>query len=103
MVSVFCACLTPRSTKRAKVGIRTDPVMQHDTIALPERNLDYLRTFAVLLVFMTHLTDCIGLSSPFIRWMAQAGVLAFFVHTALVLMSSLERDGAPARPHWVSR
>jgi peptidoglycan/LPS O-acetylase OafA/YrhL len=70
---------------------------------LPERNLDFLRAFAVVLVFTSHLTDNIGLASPFTRWLGQAGVLAFFVHTSLVLMSSLERDGAPHQTHWISR
>ena len=77
--------------------------MQHSRTKLPERNLDYLRAFAVVLVFSTHFTDSVGFTSPFIRWIGQAGVLAFFVHTSLVLMSSLERDGAPNQPRWISR
>lgn len=70
---------------------------------LPERNLDVLRALAVLCVFSDHLTGAIDLWSEYTRWVGQAGVLAFFVHTSLVLMASLERDGAPARPHWVRR
>jgi peptidoglycan/LPS O-acetylase OafA/YrhL len=77
--------------------------MQNGRTILPERNLDYLRTFAVLLVFTAHLADCMSRMSPFTRWLGQAGVLAFFVHTSLVLMSSLERDGAPNQPHWILR
>ncbi|MBI3789299.1 MAG: acyltransferase [Gemmatimonadetes bacterium] len=70
---------------------------------LPERNLDVLRAIAVLSVFLDHLTGAIGLASDFTRWLGQSGVLAFFVHTSLVLMASLERDGAPDRGHWIRR
>ena len=60
-------------------------------------NLDLLRSVAVLLVVLEH--TLMGLSIPFIgswevRWMGVVGVFMFFVHTALVLMWSLER-----KPH----
>lgn len=77
--------------------------MAAERTVLPERNLDLLRAVAVLCVFADHLTGAIGLANDQTRWLGQAGVLAFFVHTALVLMASLERDGAPTRPHWVRR
>jgi peptidoglycan/LPS O-acetylase OafA/YrhL len=64
---------------------------------LPERNLDVLRAVAVSCV----LTDHVGLlfqpTGALLRQLTQlgdAGVMLFFVHTALVLMSSLERQGA---------
>jgi peptidoglycan/LPS O-acetylase OafA/YrhL len=57
-------------------------------------NLDFLRTFAVLLVLFGHLTCFFG-KLTFGPWnlllMGSLGVLFFFVHTCLVLMLSLER------------
>jgi len=51
-------------------------------------NLDILRTFAVLLVVVSHfmMYDHIETSA---HWMGLAGVCLFFVHTSLVLMWSL--------------
>ena len=60
------------------------------------RNLDLLRSFAVLLVVGFHL-------AKFFNWQLEAlrvtdfgllGVMLFFVHTTLVLMFSLERQSA---------
>jgi len=79
------------------------PTVNHDSTVLPENNLDLLRAVAVLCVFVDHVTIAVHLSTAFTQWMGQAGVQAFFVHTSLVLMSSLERDGAPIRRGWVSR
>lgn len=70
---------------------------------LPERNLDVLRAIAVLCVLADHVI--ISATAPgnvAWGWMGRAGVLIFFVHTALVLMGSLERsrdtrDGWPLR------
>ena len=58
-------------------------------------NLDFLRTFAVLLVVARHLLGAFRIEDS--RWIhPQAigifGVLLFFVHTSLVLMFSLERQ-----------
>lgn len=62
-------------------------------------NLDILRSFAVLTVMVEHLVRTIeryvghvpsGLLE-FTAHIGQTGVLAFFVHTSLVLMYSLER------------
>ncbi len=62
-------------------------------------NLDILRSFAVVTVMIDHLTPTLALHTGFhnqaiLNFTAQighAGVLAFFVHTSLVLMYSLER------------
>jgi peptidoglycan/LPS O-acetylase OafA/YrhL len=54
-------------------------------------NLDILRSFAVLLVVLAHLTvyQRWNVSAD---WLGLTGVCLFFVHTCLVLMWSLERD-----------
>jgi len=68
---------------------------------LPERNLDVLRATAVLLVLTGHLLMVLDLRLPFVSvWtLGHAGVLLFFVHTSLVLMSSIERNGVSGK--WV--
>lgn len=72
---------------------------------LPERNLDVLRAIAVLLVLGDHATAAAGVNaSGGWNWnwaLGRLGVLFFFVHTSLVLMSSLERGGGA--PGWVKR
>jgi len=77
----------PRAVRRDDADART---------ALPERNLDVLRAVAVSCV----LTDHVGLlfrpTGGVLLQLTQigdAGVMLFFVHTALVLMASLERQG----------
>jgi peptidoglycan/LPS O-acetylase OafA/YrhL len=70
---------------------------------LPERNLDILRAVAVLCVLGDHTMSARRTSlAPLIDdWtLGRMGVLFFFVHTALVLMSSLERQGT-TKHHWV--
>jgi len=52
-------------------------------------NLDFLRAVAVLLVYFFHLFLTTGPRFP--DFLAQFGVLLFFVHTSLVLMFSLQR------------
>lgn len=52
-------------------------------------NLDFLRAVAVLLVYFFHLLITTGPRLP--DFLAQFGVILFFVHTSLVLMFSLER------------
>jgi peptidoglycan/LPS O-acetylase OafA/YrhL len=59
--------------------------------ALPERNLDLLRALAVLAVLGFHFLLSQGVSGA--AWLGRIGVLAFFVHTSVVLLSSLERSG----------
>jgi peptidoglycan/LPS O-acetylase OafA/YrhL len=64
-------------------------------------NLDILRAVAVLTVVIDHLVPTLqfqGFEVPLLvqrlTWhIGHAGVLAFFVHTSLVLMYSLERTG----------
>jgi peptidoglycan/LPS O-acetylase OafA/YrhL len=67
-----------------------EPFAAHDD----NPNLDFLRSFAVLLVLVGHLTCYFG-KLQLGRWnlllMGSLGVLFFFVHTCLVLMSSLQR------------
>jgi peptidoglycan/LPS O-acetylase OafA/YrhL len=66
------------------------------------KNLDMLRSVAVLTVMVDHLVPTlifhkidVDMSvSRFTAHIGQAGVLAFFVHTSLVLMYSLERLSA---------
>ncbi|MEO6209541.1 MAG: acyltransferase [Gemmatimonadaceae bacterium] len=67
-----------------------------DRTRLPERNLDVLRAVAVLLVLADHVFSAIGHDNRGWNWnwaLGRLGVLLFFVHTSLVLMSSLERGG----------
>jgi len=58
------------------------------------RNLDFLRSVAVLLVLVDHLFMAAGLANrfPVVYDMGRLGVLMSFVHTSLVLMLSLERS-----------
>ncbi len=70
---------------------------------LPERNLDVLRAVAVLCVLADHMgiTWDVPAIMFFTEWdLGRIGVLLFFVHTSLVLMGSLEREGP--REDWVS-
>jgi len=60
-------------------------------------NLDLLRSLAVLSVVLDHVLLAYGITSigPLhVEWIGLCGVFVFFVHTALVLMWSLER-----KPH----
>src|ERR1035441_1228406 len=62
-------------------------------------NLDILRSFAVSVVLIDHLVRTLAAHTgfhnaavmAFTSQIGHAGVLAFFVHTSLVLMYSLER------------
>ena len=64
-----------------------------------EANLDLLRSLAVLAVMIDHLVPTwrycgLPVSESLLLFTAhigQAGVIAFFVHTSLVLMESLQR------------
>jgi peptidoglycan/LPS O-acetylase OafA/YrhL len=67
----------------------------------PQANLDLLRSVAVLAVMLDHMVPTwryCGLDVPvallaITAHIGQAGVIAFFVHTSLVLMESLQRLG----------
>jgi peptidoglycan/LPS O-acetylase OafA/YrhL len=59
-----------------------------------DRNLDILRAVAVLMVLVAH---CLP-ASPKQQAVGRYGVLMFFVHTALVLLLSLERQMGACRP-----
>jgi len=65
------------------------------------KNLDFLRAFAVLLVFAGHALaffDRLGPYGPLrLATLGALGVLLFFVHTSLVLMQSLEREPGAAK------
>jgi peptidoglycan/LPS O-acetylase OafA/YrhL len=72
--------------------------------ALPRHNLDVLRAVAVLLVVGTHISIIVydPLAPKWTQALGHVGVLLFFVHTSLVLMSSIERLQRESRP-WVGR
>jgi len=74
--------------------------MNGDITELPERNLDLLRATAVMSVLVSHLAYVSGLRDrmPWFLQLGRIGVAAFFVHTSLVLMGSLERHRTD---HWV--
>ena len=63
------------------------------------RNLDLLRSFAVILVVGFHLAKFFNWQSATLRVtdFGLLGVMLFFVHTTLVLMFSLERQSADSR------
>lgn len=68
-------------------------------------NLDLLRSIAVGLVVFSHLGVNLGWSGPNydIERVGRVGVAIFFVHTSLVLMMSLQRNGGAARVFFVRR
>ena len=76
------------------------PAGQTSSSRLEENNsnLDFLRSFAVMLVVAGHLGEYFGFESfgPFYLggFLGTLGVLIFFVHTCYVLMLSLERQAA---------
>jgi peptidoglycan/LPS O-acetylase OafA/YrhL len=77
--------------------------MSHSVTKLPERNLDVLGAAAVLCVVINHVVvAATPPPNPNWGWLGRVGVLIFFVHTALVLMGSLERSGG-TRAGWIIR
>ncbi|MEO6526502.1 MAG: acyltransferase [Gemmatimonadaceae bacterium] len=77
---------------------------EQESTRLPERNLDVLRAVAVLCVLANH-TALLAYQKAsvvaLVTRIGNAGVQLFFVHTALVLMASLERQGE-SRPSLVT-
>jgi peptidoglycan/LPS O-acetylase OafA/YrhL len=74
---------------------RQSEFLGHELNPMEEsRNLDFLRSVAVLLVLVSHILLTAGLASrfPAAYDMGRLGVLIFFVHTSMVLMLSLERS-----------
>jgi len=67
-------------------------------------NLDLLRTIAVLMVVISHIGEPLEWSTPEARsFFGVLGVTIFFVHTSLVLMLSLDRNGVGAAPFLLRR
>lgn len=70
-------------------------------------NLDGIRAIAVLLVVVSHLllqlTAGVEPAGYSYRTMGRVGVAIFFVHTTLVLMASLERQGPAPIPFYIRR
>ena len=68
-------------------------------------NLDLLRSIAVGLVVSCHLAQDAGWTGPYfyVEALGSVGVAIFFVHTTLVLMQSLERQGGAAVPFFIRR
>jgi len=68
-------------------------------------NLDLLRSIAVGLVVFCHLAQDAGWTGPYfyVEALGSVGVAIFFVHTTLVLMQSLERQGGAAAPFFIRR
>jgi peptidoglycan/LPS O-acetylase OafA/YrhL len=67
-------------------------------------NLDLLRSCAVCLVVFSHFGLNVGWGRSFdIELLGRVGVAIFFVHTSLVLMQSLERQGGAAAPFFIRR
>jgi hypothetical protein len=62
------------------------------------RNLDVLRALAVLCVVADHCVEIGQSELPSARLLGRFGVLIFFVHTALVLLLSLQRYGESRLP-----
>lgn len=97
ILAELLSMLLPIPGTAASASDKIRPIPQRDVhFALGNSaNLDFLRTFAVLLVVIRHLMSVFGFEGS--RWIfPQAigifGVLLFFVHTSLVLMFSLERQ-----------
>jgi peptidoglycan/LPS O-acetylase OafA/YrhL len=68
-------------------------------------NLDILRAIAVLLVVIDHTSKFFGADPTkyHLDTLGGTGVMLFFVHTCLVLMFSLERQGPSAMPSFLGR
>jgi peptidoglycan/LPS O-acetylase OafA/YrhL len=76
-------------------------MMASETPVDESPNLDLLRSWAVLLVLADHTLRYLALvpEDSFFRQLGRSGVLLFFVHTALVLMLSLQRQAGFGYQH----
>ena len=72
--------------------------MNRSSFSGDNSNLDLIRAVAVLAVFFAHLTGIVWGPSEVAWHFGQMGVLIFFVHTSMVLMLSLERNGRDGWP-----
>jgi len=79
---------------RVKIGgVAHDQTQTSSVTMAPRNNLDILRSVAVLSVVGAHTSNALGHDTN-VEWhFGQLGVLVFFVHTALVLMLSMDRMG----------
>ena len=69
-------------------------------------NLDLLRSFAVGFVVLSHVPYFADIKRPAgysLDALGHVGVAIFFVHTTLVLMMSLDRNGSAMGPFLVRR
>jgi peptidoglycan/LPS O-acetylase OafA/YrhL len=76
-------------------------MIDRKTTPAESSNLDLLRSVAVLLVLIDHTLRFLSVvqEDSFFRPLGRWAVLLFFVHTALVLMLSLERQAASEYVH----
>lgn len=83
----------------ARSGQRVRSQTPMAKVTTNSRNLDLLRSFAVLLVVGFHLAKFFNWKFETLRVtdFGMLGVMLFFVHTTLVLMFSLERQSAGSR------
>lgn len=84
--------LVVRHTANAAGSVFVHPSSQGNGLphSQPLSQLDFVRSVAVLLVFIGHLIHTLGYDR-FIGPAAHFGVLLFFVHTCVVLFMSMER------------
>ncbi len=80
-----------RQEKRSKPG--NLPQLEMLTASKQSANLDILRSFAVLAVVMHHAAQTQNANN--LGTLGRTGVLIFFVHTALVLMTVIGTSGQP--------
>jgi peptidoglycan/LPS O-acetylase OafA/YrhL len=80
-----------RTNDESDARVVTTNSRLRDALRQDSANLDLLRALAVLIVLGGHLWYSLGPQILEVWALAHLGVIAFFVHTTLVLMMSLER------------